>query len=328
MRGEARECIPNCIRTRLAFGQDLLPLKSGFSMHVLDEACERIKQECTAACSQAARAARSQVTNELNQVLRRLRNYKTEAEWLSAVLDGAARLVNQVAVLALANGVLSVRGHHNLNVPDSYSFPLTSAAAFASAIESRDPIIALRTRSEVGEGLSGPDVTERVHIFPIVNGNRVVALVFAADQEYLDLNGLELLTGLASAVLERSSNTTLHSQIAPSKPTSAPTMIEPPSLPAWADLSEEQRSLHIRAQRFSRVAVADMELARPEACRAGREQGNLYVYLKNDIDKAREKYRERFMTIPSMVDYLHLELVRAAEGDELKLGADYPGQLD
>jgi hypothetical protein len=29
-----------------------------------------------------------------------------------------------------------------------------------------------------------------------------------------------------------------------------------------------------------------------------------------------------------MGDYLHLELVRtAAEGDELKLGADYPGQL-
>lgn len=34
------------------------------------------------------------------------------------------------------------------------------------------------------------------------------------------------------------------------------------------------------------------------------------------------------MTISSMVDYLQLELVRmAAESDELKLGADYPGRL-
>lgn len=314
-------------------------------MHALDEAYERIKQEYTAACSQAARAARSQVTNELNQVFRRLRNYKTESEWVSAVVDGASRMVHQVALLELANGVLTVRGKHKLNVPENYSFPVSSAAAFAGAIESKDPIIALRTPSEVSERLSGPDSSERAHIFPITNGSRVVALIFAADQDYFDLNGLELLAGLASTVLDRKSNTALHAQINPisessatpksdkvpiaSKPQPPPAgPTESVALPSWTDLSEEQRSIHIKAQRFSRIAVAEMELARPEACRAGREQGNLYLFLKNEIDKAREKYRQQFMTIPSMVDYLHLELVRAAEGDELKLGADYPGQLD
>jgi hypothetical protein len=101
-----------------------------------------------------------------------------------------------------------------------------------------------------------------------------------------------------------------------------------PALPAWADLDEQQRTLHIRAQRFSRVTIAEMQLFRPEACRAGREQSNLYIFLKGELDKAREIYRKQFMTIPSMVDYLHLELVRTvAGGDELKLGADYPGQL-
>jgi hypothetical protein len=84
----------------------------------------------------------------------------------------------------------------------------------------------------------------------------------------------------------------------------------------------------VRAQRFSRVKVAEMELSRPEACRAGREKGNLYLFLKNEIEAARNAFREQFMLIPSMVDYLHLELVRAAaEGDEKRLGADYPGQL-
>jgi hypothetical protein len=71
-----------------------------------------------------------------------------------------------------------------------------------------------------------------------------------------------------------------------------------------------------------------MQLFKPEACRAGREQSDLYLFLKNEIDKAREIYSRQFRTISSMADYLHLELVRtAAEGDELKLGADYPGQL-
>ena len=294
-------------------------------------------------------AARIQLTNELNQALRRLRNYQTEAEWFSAVLDSASPLVHQVAVLELSNGALTVRGQHNLKVSEKFSFPVTSAPAFASAIESRDPIIALRTAAEVTEQLSGPDVSERAHIFPIANGSRVVAVLFAADQDYLDLNALELIAGLASAVLERSVNTGLHAQItsgvpaekkrvhepAPGSSHESPAMPNPSSnavvltasLPAWSQLSEEQRNLHIKAQRFSRVAVAEMELTRPEACDAGREQANLYLYLKSDIEKAREKFRLQFMVIPSMVDYLHLELVRAADRDERKLGADYPGPL-
>jgi hypothetical protein len=86
--------------------------------------------------------------------------------------------------------------------------------------------------------------------------------------------------------------------------------------------------LHVRAQRFARVKVAEMQLSRPDACRAGRQQSNLYVFLRREIDQARDTYRKQFMTIPSMVDYLHLELVRtAAGGDGQKLGADYPGQL-
>jgi hypothetical protein len=166
-----------------------------------------------------------------------------------------------------------------------------------------------------------------------------VAILFAADQEYIDLNALELVAGLASAVLERYSNVSLHSRIEPATKERATEPAVPiqrevappaakPTLPAWADLSEGQRALHIRAQRFSRVAVAQMQLAKPEACQAGREQSNLYLFLKPEIEKARESYRKQFMTIPSMMDYLHIELVKtAAEGDEMKLGAEYPGQL-
>ena len=100
------------------------------------------------------------------------------------------------------------------------------------------------------------------------------------------------------------------------------------TLPAWADLDEHQRQLHMRAQRFARVTVAEMQLAKPGECRAGRAKADFYLFLNKEIDKAREIYRKQFMTISSMVDYLHLELVQTAvEGDERKLGADYPGQL-
>jgi hypothetical protein len=141
--------------------------------------------------------------------------------------------------------------------------------------------------------------------------------------ETIDGHALELIAGMASMALERRSNASLHSQIAV-----APAVMKRDGLPVWAALQEMDRELHRKAQRFARVSVAQMELNRPEACRAGREQANLYVFLRSEIDKARETYRMQFMTIPSMVDYLHLQLVAtAAGGDEGKLGADYPGAL-
>jgi len=294
-------------------------------MRALEQTWENVRREFESACSQMARGARAQVISELNQVLRRLRQYQTEAEWLSAVLDGASAFVPQIAVFELKNGALTLRAQANLNLPPDLIFPAASAGAFRAAIDTKDPVMALRTASEVTEALAA-DGPERVHLVPIANRDRVVAVLFAID-ESSDVNALELIAGVASAVLERKSNLAAHTQIA--QPLQIATDAPPKrSLPPWAELSKDQRELHLKAQRFSRVTVAEMQIANPEGCRAGREKRDLYLYLKQEIDRARSTYRQQFMTIPSMVDYLHLELVRtAAEGDESKLGADYPGQL-
>lgn len=294
-------------------------------MHATEPVWETVKRQFEAARSESAQSTRSQVVSELNQLLRRLRQYRTESEWDAALLDGASQFVRNVALFVFRDGILHLRGERSLNLPQDLSFLASQAAAFETAIRSKDTVVALRTPTEVGEPLSSPNPEEHVHITPIMNGSRVVAVLFAADHDRVDLEGIELIAGLASAVLERQSNASLHTQIA-TQPLSAGT--HSASMPSWADLDEDQRNLHIQAQRFARVKVAEMQLSRPDACRAGREQGNLYVFLTKEIDAAREIYRNRFMTNQSMVDYLHLELVRtAAGGDEQKLGADYPGQL-
>lgn len=293
-------------------------------MQALDQAWEALKREFEAAQDRAARAARSEITNELNQLLRRLRQYGTEGEWVSALLDSAGRFAQQAAIFEVRNNTLVLRGQLRMDLPVDLSFPLASAAAFASAVQTKDPVVALRSSSEVGEKLSAGNLNQRSHLIPLTNGNRVAAVLFAVDGENTDANGLELVTGIASAVLERRSNVGLHSQIGEVPKAKPPIR----TLPAWAGLGEEQRNLHTRAQRFARVTVAEMQLSRPEACKAGCEQSNVYLFLKNEIDRARDTYRKQFMTIPSMVDYLHRELIQtAAEGDELKLGVEYPGQL-
>ena len=302
-------------------------------MHVLHPAWESITREFEAACAKAASAARAQILHDLNQASRRLEQYQTEAQWISAILDGASHFAHQVAIFELRDGSLRLRGQRHFAIGEDLAFPIASAGAFESCIQSKDPVVALRTPAEVSETLSTPNSRERAHLLPITNGSRVVAVLFAtdragngADASSADSDALELIARLASFVLDRQSNALLHAQITPAaEPTGGPRKL---SLPSWANLDEKGRELHIRAQRFARVAVAEMQLLRPEACQAGRDQANVYVFLKKEIDRARESFRKQFMTIPSMVDYLHLELVHtAAEGDEMKLGADYPGQL-
>jgi hypothetical protein len=298
-------------------------------MDALESAWTDIKGKLDTACLQSARDARLQLLSGFNSLTRRFRQYETEAEWAALVLEGSRPFANQLALFALENGELYLRGQVNLAISGELSFPIEEAAAFQSAHNTKDPVTALRTPAEVTEALSTDVAMERAHLLPIVNGTRVAAILFAAGSEDADLDGLEFVAGLASTVLNRQSNTARHTQIAifPQLPArSLPA--EGPGMLLLATLDQEERQLHIRARRFSRVAVAELQLARPEACRAGREHSNLYAFLAKEIDRSREIYRTQFMTIPSMADYLHMELVNtAAEGDESKLGVDYPGQL-
>ncbi len=305
-------------------------------MHALESAWEALKRDFDSACLRAGDSMRLRLTADLNQVFRRLRHYENEDQWIGAVRDGISKFAGEFGIFIQKDGLFVLRAEQSLGVPDGLEIAAASAHAFAAASESRDSVVALRSSSEVGVSLSQEPPSSRAHLFPMTNSDRVVALLFVVDNGALDVNALELVAVMASAVLERRSNQAIHSQIEPASVRSVPeagknsegTKLKRPSLPAWGNLSEDQRLTHVRAKRFSRAAVAGMELSRPESCRAGREQNNLYMFLQPEIDKARENYRKQFMTLPSMVDYLHFELIdTAAEGDESKLGADYPGQL-
>jgi hypothetical protein len=298
-------------------------------MHTPEPAWTDIRAEFDAACLQSARDARVELLSQFNSLARRFRQYETEGEWVGLVLEGARAFAHQVALFVLENGILHLRGRINLELTDTLAFPMEGAAAFRSVCATKDPVTALRNPAEVTEALSVPATMGRAHLLPILNGARVAAILFAVAGENSDLNGLEFVTGLASGVLERQSNATRHAQIAILPQSPAPhSPAETYGPPSLTNLGEAERQLHIRARRFSRVAVAELQLARPDACGAGREQDSLYLFLAKEIDRSREIYRRQFMTIPSMADYLHMELVQTmAEGDGSKLGADYPGPL-
>jgi hypothetical protein len=304
-------------------------------MHPLESAWQTVTGEFEAARLKAAEAGRAKVSEDLNQIARRLKQYKTESDWYDAVLDGAAAFSPQAILFAVQGETLLNKGGRGSSLPSELSIALAEAAAFQNAHDSRELVVALRTEKEVSKFLASSVLSERAYIIPISNGPRVAAVLYATAGNTTDVNALELIVNMASSVLERHSQTPAHVQIAagPSVQAYSPqskneTARSVQQHPFWSGLPDTDKLLHVRARRFARSKVAEMQLYRPEACRSGLAESNLYLFLKQEIDKSRETFRNQFMAGRPMVDYLHHELLKQlANNDEVSLGADYPGQI-
>jgi hypothetical protein len=119
-------------------------------------------------------------------------------------------------------------------------------------------------------------------------------------------------------------------------PASSPVQSEaaevPPEVPLTADggldvnqLSTEEQELHRRANRVAKVSMQDIKMLRPEQVRLGRENKDICIRLKDDIEKAHREYDRRFKPIMDHpVDYFYRWMVEIlADGDSSAIG-EYP----
>jgi hypothetical protein len=93
------------------------------------------------------------------------------------------------------------------------------------------------------------------------------------------------------------------------------------------EVAEEDKRLHNEARRFARLLVSEIKLYNEQKVSEGRDHGDLYDRLREDIDRSRQAYDKRVRPeVSSRYDYFHHELVNMlAEGDPNKLGTGYPG---
>jgi len=114
-------------------------------------------------------------------------------------------------------------------------------------------------------------------------------------------------------------------------PLTEPTAAAVVSEPEFGDefdvnrLSSEEQELHRRANRVAKVSMQDIKMLRPEQVRLGRQNKDLCIRLKDDIEKAHREYDRRFKPIMDHpIDYFYRWMVEIlAEGDTHALG-DYP----
>jgi hypothetical protein len=90
-------------------------------------------------------------------------------------------------------------------------------------------------------------------------------------------------------------------------------------------LTSEEQELHRRANRVAKVSMQDIKMLRPDQVKLGRENKDLCIRLKDDIEKAHREYDRRFRPIMDHpVDYFYRWLVEIlADGDSSALG-EYP----
>jgi hypothetical protein len=315
--------------------------------------------------------SRRALAEELNQGVRRLRQAADPDDLYSTLLDVTLPFCDQAAIFSIHEKraraermrrpaeVHAGEDRAAASLP-ALEFPVSEAAAFATALDSRDPVIAMTAPAEVSPALvrllnHKPD--ERAYLFPLAAGDTVAGIFYGSlnvqaqpIELFSEVAGLQL-RALASGRPERAVVPEVSLQAAvsggdqqppeplvsisgpvwkPPKQTVAP--LPGPGVPGprnqWWDLSPKEQQQHLAAQRFARVQVAEMRLARPDAVRSGRVARDLYGAFKESVDAAREGFREKHMASPTMVDYLHLELVRSLAHDDANLlGPSYPGPL-
>jgi hypothetical protein len=299
-------------------------LEGLFDHQLATQLAAELEQQVARISAAALDRARSEVADQLNQSARRIRQAADPEQLGATLIEAAGAFASGAALFRVSSS--EVHGERVYGLPaekaeefERLEIPLASAAALAQAIQSRDPVTTVTTPAEVSADLAaiaGHAADGRASIYPVVTGDRVPALVYAWGS--VQGPALELFTQLAAAVWSAFPAPDKLVSIAPSK---APSV--------WEDLSPEEQQLHLRAQRFARVQVAEMRLFETDVVQSGRLQRDLYGPLRKRIDAARESFRKTFFTAcPSMMDYLHLELLRTLANDDPELlGKDYPGPM-
>jgi GAF domain-containing protein len=300
----------------------------------------RLSAELGPAISEASKQSREAALQPLARAVARFRIFETEEQWCNTLLDSAQNYANRAALFSAGNQSLRLLGERNVlgaNGSGTFqgSIPVGSAPAFAKALESIETVIANCTAEELsqqGVDCLGEDSERQSVLLPVHTRSRVIGILYLDNGDAggpFDIEALELLGSIAALAIEGFLGA-VPSKASSGVPTSvggtSRAMI---SAPSWSALTKEEQDLHLRAQRFARVLVAEMRLYQSQEVKKGRTDHALYRTLQKQIDEGRAAFRGQFLeTSPTMVDYLHLEIVRTLANDDLALmGDEYPGAM-
>ena len=178
--------------------------------NLFSELEQLLQTETEARVSTRVRVAERVQSEHLNQSLRRLRQAAGFAEIAAVLCDACAPFCNDCAVFRVDNDNNVVTGECRRGTNRETNagfrevhFVAGEAAAFAGAIESREPVVAICSAVEISPALRdvfGPAAEDKAHLFPLTVDGTTLGVLYTAGA--VESAALELLAQSAAIVLE------------------------------------------------------------------------------------------------------------------------------
>lgn len=280
-------------------------------------------------------------TDLLNAGLASIQEASSQAEILRQLLEGGARFAGRIALFVVKGGAVNGWqgiGFDNNDVIKSITLDASEGLP-ARAMQARSPMggtAADFDRAFIAE-VDAPALPV-CQVLPLVVKDKVAALIYAdggaTENGILDASGLAALTRFAALWLELSALRKAGVAAADEPQTAAtpaatpiaatPTTAAPSAAPSGPVPVEED--LHRKARRFAKLLVEEIKLYNQAKVSEGRQRGDLYDRLREDIEKSRATYDKRYGETPAAsADYFNQELLRVlADNDVTLMGASFP----
>ena len=293
-------------------------------------------------------------TDQLNAAISSFQDMSAQAEILRSLLDGSTRFSRRSTLLVIRSGAATGWEGRGFESSDVKRLSLsTTEGLVGRAVQDRVTAAAAAAEfdsafiSSAGNPVDGNGV-----VLPLVVREKVAAVLYAdAGSEAggkLDQSALQVLVRAAGQWLElialKKSGVTPAPEAAQEAPPAraveaAPPPPPPPPPPQRASerapepaasevaIPPEDAEIHKKAKRKAKVLVEEISLYNKSKVAEGREHGDLYDRLKEDIEKSRAEYDRAFSkTNAADADYFNKELIRIlAQNDRSLLGDDFPG---
>jgi len=275
--------------------------------------------------------AQSEGSESLLSAASSIQDTVSQAEILRRLLEGAAQLAGRAALFVVKGK--SIAGWLALGFADNESvksFTLNTVAGLvAQAIQGRMPADGPAADFDAGFAASvGSPADGDCLVVPLVVRQKVAAIIYAdagtTAAGTLDSSGLKLLTRFAALWIEL---TSLRKAGGPEDPSVATSTVPvASSAPAAPAMSAADAEVHNKARRFAKLLVEEIKLYNGPKVAEGRQSGDLYARLKDDIEKSRATYDKRYAETPAAdADHFTEELVRVlADNDASLMGAGFP----
>jgi hypothetical protein len=305
---------------------------------VLDAALPGLRSEivrrATDAFQTMAPAPGSSPTELLSAAATSIQESSSQADILRHLLEGGSRFASRVALFVVKSGAIS--GWQAVGFEDNEAIKTMTLdgekGLVADAVKERTPAFGGTSDFDLRfmTAVKPPKVDECV-VLPLLVKDKVPALIYADggthSEERFDASALSVLTRFAALWLDVTSSPkgTSVAEESPHPVAAIATAAVASSPVALAPVSDETE-LHKKAKRFAKLLVEEIMLYNQAKVTQGKQNHDLYVRLRQDIEKSRATYDKRYGdSAAASADYFNQELVRIlADNDVALMGDGFP----